>query len=140
MTRLSFLLFGCLLLPLLPGCVHQGQTASPENERSGFRLEDQKLLLAVGARLTIRKPENPTTGYSWTEPVFNRKVLRLVRSEYIGPDTDRVGAGGERLWVFEGVAPGATRIRAEYRRPWEKNEPPADTFVMNLAVGKTVAN
>ena len=61
-----------------------------------------------------------TTGYRWKlSDNFTEGVVRLVKSEYVAPETEMVGAGGKEVWTFKVVEPGETTIDLEYVRPWE---------------------
>lgn len=77
----------------------------------------------VGERMTVRLPENPTTGYRWEADCDDTR-LRLVEDRYDGPETPR-GAGGERSLTLEVLAAGPTTLRLANRRSWGDGEPVA---------------
>src|SRR5262245_33400034 len=89
----------------------------------------------AGERLTVTLPSNRTTGYQWQlgRPPDER-VLRLVGMEYVGPERDVPGAGGQEVWTFEAVAPGTATIRLNYVRPWERNAPAGQSRVFEVLV------
>ena len=88
---------------------------------------DGTLELAKGQPLTIRLDANPTTGFQWQLAAsLDEKVIALVGDDYQRTDTSRVGAGGTDVWTFKAVGTGRTTIVLEYRRPWEKDVPPAE--------------
>ena len=83
--------------------------------------EDSAIITTkVGEEFTITLDSNPTTGYQWKlSDNFTEGVVRLVKSEYVAPETEMVGAGGQEVWTFKAIEPGETTIDMEYVRPWE---------------------
>ena len=74
----------------------------------------------VGEEFNITLDANPTTGYQWQlSDNFTEGIVKLVKSEYVAPETEMVGAGGKEVGTFKGVRPGETIIDLEYVRPWE---------------------
>jgi predicted secreted protein len=45
-----------------------------------------------------------------------------------------VGSGGIFAFEFEAIAAGRTELRLDYRRPWEKSRPPAQSFAVSVMV------
>lgn len=89
-----------------------GRTIDLTAEDSGSSVE-----AAVGDEIVITLESNVTTGYAWTlvtEP--ESEVLDLVDSEYVAPDTDLVGAGGEEVWTFVATGEGTTALAMSYQR------------------------
>ena len=89
----------------------------------------------AGEKITITLESNPTTGYSWQlQHPLDEKIIRLEGSKYVGPRSDRVGAGGEEKWTFLAIKKGSTKITLKYVRPWEKDEPPVKekTFLIKV--------
>lgn len=80
--------------------------------------------LAAGSSLTVRLPENPTTGYRWI--VESSEGLQPISSDYQGGDA--VGAAGFRTFEFRGNRVGSCQLRLLNRREWETQEAPLDTF------------
>lgn len=79
----------------------------------------------VGKDFSVILDSNPTTGYSWqlAEPL-DENLLKLIKSNFIPPDTDLVGAPGQEEWAFQALRKGKTTISFHYLRPWEKDVPP----------------
>ena len=75
--------------------------------------------LPVGTRFSIALKENPTTGYRWSEPEFDKSCLVLDGDEYVPDAGARIGGGGVRTFGFTVVSPGRTVVRLAYRRSWE---------------------
>lgn len=93
------------------------------------------VVLNSGCRFAVRMQSNPTTGYGWqlAKPL-DEKIVVLVTNDYIHPDTPLVGAGGNEVWVFKAIGRGQVEIALKYVRPWEKDQPPAETNVFKLIV------
>lgn len=94
----------------------------------------------VGEVLNISLPENKTTGYSWDivdfPPVLKQNIQVLLDKSLpaVQPDEHNtiVGAPGKFLLLLRIDKPGTYPIALEYRRPWEKETPPAKTFSITI--------
>ena len=42
-----------------------------------------------------------------------------MKSEYVAPKTEMVGAGGKEVWTFKAIEPGEATVEREYVRFWE---------------------
>ncbi len=52
----------------------------------------------VGQEFAITLRSNPTTGYQWQlVGLSDEDIVKLVGSEYKGPEAELVGAGGEEV-------------------------------------------
>lgn len=82
----------------------------------------------AGNSFTITLNSNPTTGYRWkiAGPVDER-LIKLLSSGYIAPETGLAGAPGKQEWVFKAITRGKVIIPFDYTRPWEKDAQPAET-------------
>ena len=95
----------------------------------------KSITLAVGATLTTQLRANSGTGYTWEVTQVDRSVVSPQ-----GPATSQpVGQampGGRTMETisFVAKAPGKTRVEILHRRPFEKGEPPAGTFVVDVTV------
>ncbi len=111
----------------------------------------KSLKAIAGARIFIRLRGNPTTGYTWqlAEQPANKLAEKaavkpspalapLGQPEY-APDRQTpvaIGAGGTFTFSFRVAKPGSGSIRLVYRRPWEKDKPPAQTFTLAVEVAQ----
>jgi inhibitor of cysteine peptidase len=114
-------------------------TASPNGTAvppGAYTMHDSGETVPLGLQqtLSIRLPENPTTGYAWNASVTDglQIVDTAYRPEAVG--TGVVGAGGSRNWTVRGVEAGTQRFDAVYVRPWEPNVT-ADRFNLTVQVG-----
>jgi inhibitor of cysteine peptidase len=119
-TRIDAALSLLLLAVLAIACGRQIQmTHIPKPNGPLEIVKDEQLTVALDA--------NPTTGFQWQLAApLDERVIKVVKHEYQGPDTSRMGAGGTDVWTFKAVGAGNTTIVLEYRRPWEKDVPAAD--------------
>jgi len=88
----------------------------------------------AGNDFTITLESNMTTGYKWkiARPL-DTKLLKLLDSKYIPPETELIGAAGKEEWVFKAIRRGKTIVSFDYTRPWEKEVPAArseDFFII----------
>lgn len=93
-----------------------------------------------GDEFTIVLASNPSTGYSWqleVEPLSY--IARHVRSSYVEPDTDLVGAAGRQEITLEAVGDGTAVIRLWYVRPFDDPPEPADRAEFEVRVGNAIS-
>lgn len=100
--------------------------------------DGKEISLAPGRRLEVALAANPSTGYQWELDTLDPAVLEQTGDpEYRsapGAET-AVGVGGASIWHFVAVAPGKTRLRLGYARPWEPGIEPAQRFTLDVTVG-----
>ena len=127
--------------PLSPGASEASQPpATPKPARPGSleltRAENGKRARVwIGNVIVVRLPGNPTTGYQWQFLPSPNSVVRLMGQPQftsLPRSAGMVGAGGTVVFTFQVIQPGSGAIRLVYARPWEKNNPPAETFAVGL--------
>lgn len=106
----------------------QGSRQFSEND-SGSTVE-----LRTGDTLKVMLGGNPTTGYQWEIASVDSNVVKQRGDPEYRSDSAAVGASGKFTFTFEAAAPGQTVLRLVYRRPFEKNVPPARTFEITAVV------
>ena len=89
--------------------------------------------LAVGQKLEISLAENPTTGYRWELKAAGEPACAARGDNFEAPPPG-IGQGGTHRWRFEAVAQGMGNIELVYRRAWEQDKPPAETFRLTVRV------
>ena len=95
----------------------------------------KQVQLSVGQLLVLTLASNATTGYSWTlAQNSDESVLAKIENKYIAPQTTLIGAGGKEEWTFKALKTDISIISMEYRRPWETDTPPAQTFDLTVVV------
>jgi len=128
----SYRLLLPLSLALLAGCAGQSKPV--------VTLEDARdckpLKLHEGQELVLILPSNPTTGFRWEMRNAANGLLQSLGPEvYSNPeDAGLVGSAGESTWRFRVTGSGEDKLELAYRRPWEQEVAPAQTFVCPIAV------
>ena len=87
--------------------------------------------------LVIRLEANPSTGYHWEIAESAPTALKQLGEGQYEPasvPTGRVGGGGMMTWRFRAVRTASDTLRFVYRRPWEKDSRPAQTFIYTIIV------
>jgi len=91
----------------------------------------------VGQPVAITLKGNPTTGYLWSVAGLSSNTVEQVGEvEYRRDEAGKhlVGSGGVFVATFKAAKPGQTTVRMEYRRPWEKDVAPIETFSATIEV------
>ncbi|MFV3411032.1 protease inhibitor I42 family protein [Pseudomonas nitroreducens] len=121
-----------LTLALLAGCAGQSKPVVTLEDASDCK----PLKLHTGQELVLILPSNPTTGFRWELRNAANGLLRALGPEvYSNPeDAGLVGSAGESTWRFRVTAAGEDTLELAYRRPWEAEVAPAQTFVCPILV------
>src|SRR5579862_8254202 len=91
--------------------------------------------LRVGDGVKVTLAENPSTGYKWEFLGRPEPLCVIVHDAYVANTAiGTVGSGGVHNWEFRAVDKGTTTVNLVYRRPWEKDVAPAQTFVLTVVV------
>ena len=98
--------------------------------------DEGQVSLAVGQTLEVRLDSNPTTGYSWQVLDLAGGVLAQEGdAEYKSSSSQPMpGQGGMEIFRFKAILPGEVTLKLVYRRPWETDVEPADTFELAVMV------
>lgn len=128
-----FLLVGlkvCLCCSI--GCSGNGRAKILQlsgNDNSG------SVTVKNGQLFEISLKGNPTTGYNWeAAPPFDDRLLSQVGMPEFKPDSNLLGAPGMQVFRFKALKKGETTLKLVYRRPWEKDVPPLDTFTIKVII------
>jgi len=95
---------------------------------------DKTVDVAAGNIVEIQLSENATAGYRWTLETIDKSVCKVVAEERHGPDKVIPGASGTHVWRLKAAHAGDCRIEITYRRAWQRDTPPAQTFKLGLRV------
>jgi inhibitor of cysteine peptidase len=90
--------------------------------------------LRIGQELVLKLKSNPSTGYLWVQAETETPGLVVLGKPAYKPGSALPGVSGVESWKFRAVKRGAQTLKLEYRRPWEKNTPPANTIVLHVTV------
>jgi predicted secreted protein len=79
--------------------------------------------VAVGEPFQITLCSNPTTGFSWEEPVLSGSANATLVGRQTAPAAESTpGAPGRETFTFRAESVGAATIEFAYSRPWEGDE------------------
>ncbi len=90
--------------------------------------------VARGSEVKVVLESNPTTGYSWQVKEVDTAILKQVGEAQFKADSSAIGAGGKETFTFNAASAGQTTLKMEYRRPWEKDVPAAESFAVTVVV------
>jgi inhibitor of cysteine peptidase len=90
--------------------------------------------LRIGQELALNLDSNPSTGYRWFLASTENSVLTSLGKPSYRQGRPVPGAGGIESWTFRAAQAGAQTLKFEYRRPWEKETPPAKTVFFHVTV------
>ena len=86
----------------------------------------------VGTLIDVALPGSPTTGYIWQRAPGDPGGVETVGAARFEPSGPALGQGGLVHVGFRITKPGATPLWLVYRRPFEKDVPPAQSFSVTL--------
>ena len=104
--------------------------------------DPKPIAATVGKEFKITLQYNASTGYQWVlAKLPDKKLVKLLGSEYKRLDSKLVGAGGDMVFTFQALAAGKTEVGLNYVRPWEKGQKPVQTtnFVVVIEAPKAPA-
>ena len=99
------------------------------------------VVLQVGESLAITLDSNPSTGYSWQLPNLKRAILQPQgEPQYTPPAQPMPGAGGQHTFQFVAVGAGRSTLTLVYKRSFEPNVAPVQTFTVHVTVDASAAS
>jgi inhibitor of cysteine peptidase len=93
--------------------------------------------LRVGDTVSIRLPENPTSGYRWNLEQVTDDLVSVDSSEFDQSPGSGVGGAGVRTIKLSAGAPGLTHVVLKNQRPWERTAVPVDQFEATFNITST---
>jgi inhibitor of cysteine peptidase len=111
---------------VIPSAVTRKMGPNTKVEMSALTLtqsdKDSSLEVRQGDVITVRLPENPTTGYRWAIKEMDEEIIEPAResSDFaLSPDAG-IGGGGERRLDFRVKKAGVAHVQLELARSWEE--------------------
>jgi inhibitor of cysteine peptidase len=86
-----------------------------------------------GQRLNVKLPAQLGTGFSWTLANDPKPFLTLMATR-VSPASTAMGGVQTQEFEFNTDKAGETTLVFEYRRPWEKNVPPARIYTLSVKI------
>ncbi len=109
------------------------QEPPPPTEISlGAEDDGRQIELKEDQLLVITLEGNPSTGYMWQVEEIDEKILRQVGEIEFQSLSPLLGAPAKEILRFQPLEEGQTTLKLLYRRPWEKEIEPAETFSIQL--------
>jgi inhibitor of cysteine peptidase len=91
--------------------------------------------IAKGTDLVIKLEGQPSTGFTWLVAKNNAEVLTYSgKPEIEKPKQPVIGGKVKMGFRFATKAVGVSEVELNYRRPFEKDTPPAKTFKVKIEV------
>jgi predicted secreted protein len=91
--------------------------------------------LRVGEQHQVRLKGLGTAGYRWQAQVADASVAEVTEEGVAELPDRRIGTSADELFAIRALAPGATTVRFEQRRPFEPADvPAADERVVEVRV------
>lgn len=130
-----------LLFTISTACSYMPkQTLSLSSRDAG-----KTVTLWINGDLTVTLESDVATGYRWSENavISNGVFLQQTSHKYQPPAEAIPGRGGQEVWTFKALYTGTypqplnpftTTVSMEYKRPFEPNNPPANTFNVTVKV------
>ena len=118
---------------VLFGCVFGAGCISNDNMEFSYSGGEQSISAKAGEIITITTETNPSTGYSWTEPVVSEGLTIVGTGSYSDAEPGLVGAGGSHYWNVVAEDPGTYTFTTEYKRPWENESISTITVTLNFS-------
>jgi inhibitor of cysteine peptidase len=118
-----------LLSAFASGCTRSAMVITADKSYSGRTVN-----LRVGDGVKVTLDENPTTGYRWEFVSRPEPACVIVADAYVANTNGLAGSGGVHNWDFRAVDKGTCAVSLAYRRPWEKDTAPAQTFTLTMVV------
>ncbi len=126
---------------LFAGCAPAPGASSPSDEASVVLIsaEDagQPVTLDVGQRVVVSLEANRTTGYGWSvADAAGGALVQEGETAYLADPSQpgMVGVGGMEEVTLRAARAGAGTLRLVYRRPFEPDTEPAETFSAPVTV------
>jgi predicted secreted protein/heat shock protein HslJ len=103
--------------------------------------DGKSIALKTGQLLAVRLDSNPSTGYSWQISQVNDAVLKQQgEPRFIQPPDSPPGAGGAQVFLFNAAAGGTTTLVLVYKRSFEPDVAPTQTFTVQVTVDASAAS
>jgi inhibitor of cysteine peptidase len=139
MRKIAAILFAMATLscasPGGSGAGTQSSVVAIDQTAAGSTVE-----LLPGQRLTVTLPGNPTTGFAWEMAPGAGSILASQGEAQCTAASNgasgKLGAGGIYRFDFVALGTGSAPLKFIYRRSFEKDVAPAETFEVTVVVGK----
>lgn len=94
----------------------------------------RRINLKVGDVFEVRLTTQPGTGYKWYLRPDAGSQLTLLDERQTRPAQEGYDRPVFQIFRFRVDHPGKILLHLDYLRPWEKSNPPAESYDVNLLV------
>jgi len=120
------------------------QPQEPQNNNKIINLTEsndgEKISLKKGDKLKITLRDPGDGGYVFSEPQYEKSILKQIDYKNIKPTSGAEGDFGSDEWVFEVINKGNTILRYDIYRPWESKEDAIKDFEITVNVDEGYVN
>lgn len=106
---------------------------SPSSMELTHQDNGKHIIMTSGDELIIHLGANPTTGFDWQDNSPQPSLLAEEDRQY-RPLSDAIGSPSELTIHYRASASGNTSLVLKYRRRWEIDVPPIDTFSIGIVI------
>jgi inhibitor of cysteine peptidase len=97
--------------------------------------KDAKVKLATGDTLVLKLGMQSGTGFTWlVGKGDDAKLKPLGKPGTERPEKPLPGGPVTQVFLFEAVAAGKVELEMWYKRPFEKDKPPAKKFLVSVEI------
>ena len=94
-----------------------------------------KVTVPKGGTLVVKLPITTGTGYTWEVTKNNADRLKPAGKPTVEkPEKPVPGAKTTQVFRFDAAGAGTSELTLEYKRPFEKDKPPAKTYRLTAKV------
>lgn len=94
----------------------------------------KQFILSKEGEIQIALKAIPSAGYTWTISNIDTSLLKQIGEMKFKPESKKLGSPGMQIFHFQSTQKGKITLRLIYRRPWEREKPPEDTFEVTIQV------
>jgi inhibitor of cysteine peptidase len=129
MRHLRRVLFLAGALALLFGPAARADEAKDKDKAVTVTDKEDKGKVTVpkGGALVVKLPITTGTGYTWVVAKKAEQLKPAGQPTVEKPDKPVPGAKTTQVFRFDAAAAGTSELTLEYKRPFEKDKPPAKT-------------
>ena len=126
----NFIVIVLLTTIIAAGCGSTGEV------RLDMADNGRQIEVEVDQILVISLESNPTTGFGWELIEIEDPILQSMGDAEFQPSESKevVDAGGTEIFRIKVVGTGQTILTLVYRRSWEEDVDPLETFRINVIV------
>ena len=94
----------------------------------------EPLLAQVAAADTLEALESARVSLLGKSGAVTEQLKLLDKSKYVPDKGGKIGGGGRQIFEFQALEPGRSELELVYRRPFEKDVKPAQTFKITFDI------